>query len=66
MDVLKRFDRLRPDDEYLDDATRDRVWSRVSGAGSGTADLDAIRQEVVEADRGGQAPLVAIQPNRPG
>ena len=61
MDVLKRFDRLRPDDEYLDDVTRDRIWSQISGTGSGNAQVDAITREVVEVDRGWQEPLVAIQ-----
>ena len=62
MDVLKRFDRLRPDDEYLDPATRDRVWSQISGAAAGNADSDASTRDVLDEDLGRQAPLVAIHP----
>ena len=62
MDVLKRFDRLRPDDEYLDDATRDRVWSQISGAESGNADSDTSTRDVLEEEPGHQAPLVEIHP----
>ncbi len=64
MDVLKRFDRLRPDDEYLDDATRDRIWEQISGTGSGIAASDASTQSD-EAVWGLQAPLVAIRPSEP-
>ncbi len=62
MDVLKRFDRLRPDDEYLDPATRDRVWSQISGAGSGNADSYESTRDVLDEDRHLQPPLVAIHP----
>jgi hypothetical protein len=63
MDVLKRFDRLRPDDDYLDDATRDRIWSEISGTGTANAHVGADTRDVVEVDRGWQAPLVANHPN---
>ena len=62
MDVLKHFDRLRPDDEYLDDATRDRIWSQVRGTGSANADVDAHTRDIVEVDGGRQGQLVAIHP----
>ena len=63
MDALKRFDRLRPDDDYLDDATRDRIWSEISRTGSHNDHVGADTRDVVEVDRGWQAPLVAIHPN---
>ena len=62
MDVLKHFDRLRPDDEYLDDATRDRIWSQICGTGSANADVDAHTRDIVEVDGGRQGQLVAIHP----
>ena len=61
MDVLKRFDRLRPDDEYLDGAARDRIWSQISSTGSDSTDSNATVRDALDEDSGWQAPLVAIQ-----
>lgn len=50
MDALKQFDRIRPDDEHFDDATRDRIWSQITGDLSGKADLDSIAPDTVQVD----------------
>ena len=55
MNASTTFDRLRPDDEYLDDAAAERIWHEIVGvSGDRTKDIDEI-------EHGWSEPLVVVR-----
>lgn len=61
MNVLKTFDRLRPDDEFLDEATRERVWSDVVGSSTRGPRAPAEPTDAGEISRVQPPTVVAIE-----
>ena len=60
MNVLKTFDRLRPNDEFLDEATRERVWSDVVGSSTRRARSSASPTDAGEISHLQPPTVVAI------